>query len=1233
MSFQQFKQELSTWLTSLGAGQVSKEFFELIKNIGEARSKQEESAIIVKESQQLKQTLAQPIDNKKKLREVLIRIVYCEMLGVPVPYAYVTALSATQEAKTSEKKVAYICASLCLRGVGEWSVLATNSLRRDLENSSILDQWAALGALSALVTRETAPALVDPTCALLQHSRALIRKWAVHAIGHFIALHEQVIGEDSTSIEEELEAGHGLWSKLLAALYDKDPAVMMAVVTVLQPLISKYGPRFSSKTRRELLSALSAIQKQVLDHHLKDYDYHRVAAPWLQISLLKIFGALGQLEANAARDLYHVLHETLNKSIAYLTQNADQASYNAAYAVLHETVNTIVRVYKHATNDRNTDALVDEAATHVSHMLTFDPKSGTTSSAQPSRARSATQDPNLKYLALHSLSDLIDINPRHVIQHQVLLFKCLNDPDDSIQRKTLELLYKMTGPKNVTLVVTKMLAHLKSSTDLYLRRDLIGKITALCEKFAPSPAWYIAAMLKCLYLGAELVQPAHLDQLLTVLQTGTGDLQQDVTLRRHAVKHAMKYLITKNGNNNKAQEQSVPDLLAQVIAWILGEYGNLLGDLEQYRHVTASDMLTDLLDRQYSRGEVRAWILMALAKRVSRDWQVAPVSSLTLETVHKYTASRHVVTQQIARDLTNLVTILNNLPRDHVIVSKLATLFDRPVRVDRKLTFLDEYTRQALRQGARDYQRAETSRDTSKSGAQTAGREQSLRFETYKAPPSTGNTSKSSGSIFEQSTAEEGKSIFSVPNTPAAVPSGPLSQASLKQVSGPWSLSGYGAATNNKSVAPVTPVTPSNSAPREALPGTATPPRASSSVKAVTPVNQQPSQEELMAALLFEGATKKTKAKKKRTPTSTNEHVTDAHSPLHTNEHVTQSSPLNTLNQGSPLNTINQGSPLNTVNQGSVDSLLSFDFTQPMVSNNNSSVSIFDAFAASPDSKELQTLIAPMAVSPNLARQLDPTHEDNFDLPNLATTPFIQTEIDGKSRSHERPQKIAADTQIQLSYFHIWQEHSLGVVLFVCNKSDAVLSDLHVTVVPPDNFAVSYRADSVVDLNRVNDHVLTINVLPPRTAVLVLIDLALSQLIFNPTLSAALTYKTSTHAADKTLKCTVPIDLPDLLRAHSMTTESFGQQWGTHTCETKLVFKNKALSLEQFEQLIRAMNFTQIKVIGKEVIGASRLVNTVPTLVLLHAKLEPQQCEVKIRAKDRALSEVVARYFTRILKQ
>jgi hypothetical protein len=60
MSLQQLRQELSSWLTSLGAGHVSKDFFELIKNIGEARSKQEERQIIQKEAQTLKSQFSSP---------------------------------------------------------------------------------------------------------------------------------------------------------------------------------------------------------------------------------------------------------------------------------------------------------------------------------------------------------------------------------------------------------------------------------------------------------------------------------------------------------------------------------------------------------------------------------------------------------------------------------------------------------------------------------------------------------------------------------------------------------------------------------------------------------------------------------------------------------------------------------------------------------------------------------------------------------------------------------------------------------------------------------------------------------------------------------------------------------------------------------------------------------------------------------------------------------------------
>jgi hypothetical protein len=60
MSLQQLRQELSSWLASLGAGEISRDFFEFIKNIGEARSKQEERQIIQKEAQTLKTQFNSP---------------------------------------------------------------------------------------------------------------------------------------------------------------------------------------------------------------------------------------------------------------------------------------------------------------------------------------------------------------------------------------------------------------------------------------------------------------------------------------------------------------------------------------------------------------------------------------------------------------------------------------------------------------------------------------------------------------------------------------------------------------------------------------------------------------------------------------------------------------------------------------------------------------------------------------------------------------------------------------------------------------------------------------------------------------------------------------------------------------------------------------------------------------------------------------------------------------------
>lgn len=41
------------------------------------------------------------------------------------------------------------------------------------------------------------------------------------------------------------------------------------------------------------------------------------------------------------------------------------------------------------------------------------------------------------------------INPKYAAEHQLAVVDCLEDKDDALKKKTLELLYKMAKPNNV----------------------------------------------------------------------------------------------------------------------------------------------------------------------------------------------------------------------------------------------------------------------------------------------------------------------------------------------------------------------------------------------------------------------------------------------------------------------------------------------------------------------------------------------------------------------------------------------------------------------------------------------------------------------------------------------------------------------------------------------------------------------------------------------------------------
>ena len=85
----------------------SREFDSLIRAIGECKSKAEEDALISKEVEILKPRLKDPKMDKRWLKELLVRLIYVEMLGQDASWAHVKALQACSETNLITKKVAF----------------------------------------------------------------------------------------------------------------------------------------------------------------------------------------------------------------------------------------------------------------------------------------------------------------------------------------------------------------------------------------------------------------------------------------------------------------------------------------------------------------------------------------------------------------------------------------------------------------------------------------------------------------------------------------------------------------------------------------------------------------------------------------------------------------------------------------------------------------------------------------------------------------------------------------------------------------------------------------------------------------------------------------------------------------------------------------------------------------------------------------------------------------------
>ncbi|KAG7400270.1 AP-4 complex subunit epsilon-1 [Phytophthora boehmeriae] len=656
----------------MSGGHLSKEFFELVKSIGESKSKQEEDRIIVHEVALLKRKLSEvtatsstssSLVNKRK-KEFLIRLMYVEMLGHDASFGYIKAVEMTASTNLMQKRVGYLTCSLCLSPTHEFRFMIINQLQRDLQSSNHLEVCAALMAVCKLVTVEMVPAVQPMILDLLRHDAELVRKKAVMAIHRFHQLNPDSVNEVGDALRR--------------TLCDRDPSVMGATLCILHDLAEANPTDY-----KDLVPSFVSILKQITEHRLpREFDYHRIPAPWIQIRLLKILAVLGQADQQTSEGMYEVLHDVMRRA---------DTGINVGYAIIYECVQTVTTIYPNST-------LLDAAAASISRFISSD-------------------NHNLKYLGVTGLAAIVKDHPRYAAAHQMAVIDCLEDPDETLKRKTLDLLYRMTNPVNVEFISDKLTQFLREASDVFLRTELVSRITQCAERYAPSNAWYIQTMTNVFELGGDLVRPEVAHNLLRLIAEGSGeDEDQDMELRRDAVDTYLELL----------ERPVLPDILVCTMAWVLGEYGYLSDamDLDEI-----CERLVELVDRPFDQEDTtRGYVLSAVTKITAQMGHTIDVADAMMD---KYKTSRSTDLQQRCFEymaLTKNFSLMNEVfPED-------ASCED--IEVDPNLSFLTSFVEKAAAQGAPLYDPPEDSDDEDEgySHRRNGGDANRLNFEAYKKP-------------------------------------------------------------------------------------------------------------------------------------------------------------------------------------------------------------------------------------------------------------------------------------------------------------------------------------------------------------------------------------------------------------------------------------------------------------------------------------------------------------------
>ncbi|CAB9504407.1 AP-1 complex subunit gamma-1 [Seminavis robusta] len=536
---------------------MSMKLRDLIRKVRACKTAAEERAVIAKESAMIRTAIREEQEHYRHRN--VAKLLFMHMLGYPTHFGQLECMKLTASPHFPEKRIGYLGMMLLLSEEADVLMLATNSLKNDLNADNKFVAGLALCAIGNLATADMSRDLAPEVDKHLKSPMPYLRKKACLAMVRCLAKCPDMV-EDFVD-------------RIVTLLKDKSHGVLITVAQLMtQVLMIDYRNAeeddedpFSTQCRASFLRLVPTLVKMLRNllssGFSPDHDVGGISDPFLQVQLLTLLRLLGVNNEKAS--------EAMNDVLAQVATNTE-TSKNAGNAILYECVQTIMGV-------ESEDGLRVLAVNILGRFL-------------------LNRDNNIRYVALNTLArctvqqqqsgrgstvpadDGGNSASSALQRHRQTVVDCLKDPDISIRMRALELIYHLVNHENVETLTAELLNYLVLCPREH-RGDICTRVLRVVERYSPNDRWRVDTLITMLTIAGR---------------ESTRDVQSACAVYiSRAAEDIHAYATHKLLKAIRDDDGTQRGLLAVGI-WCIGEYGDLL--LQPYSYTAPNEVGPDGMD-------------------------------------------------------------------------------------------------------------------------------------------------------------------------------------------------------------------------------------------------------------------------------------------------------------------------------------------------------------------------------------------------------------------------------------------------------------------------------------------------------------------------------------------------------------------------------------------------------------------------------------------------------------